>query len=176
MMASIYQSKTVTSIITNMIVYSKVDFSSQRLSIKNFKFVRTHKHTPMTTRRKFVKQTAIAGTGIALAPQLSFASSSNSAKEKLNVGLIGVGLRGTNHLNNCLLRDDVNVVAICDIDERRLPIALEMIAKAGQKKPAVFSKSELDYRNLLLLSEVDAVIISTPKWPKTPCWLVNIQD
>ena len=116
----------------------------------------------MSSRRDFVKKTAIIGTGIALAPQLTFGSGFNNPKERLNIGLIGVGLRGTNHLNNVLLRDDVNVVAICDIDERRNTIALEMIAKAGHKKPKVFSSSESAYKDLLALTEVDAVIISTP--------------
>ncbi|MBZ0326833.1 MAG: Gfo/Idh/MocA family oxidoreductase [Altibacter sp.] len=116
----------------------------------------------MSSRRDFVKKTAILGTGIALSPQLTFGSGFNTSKEKLNIGLIGVGLRGTNHLNNVLLRDDVNVVAICDIDERRNTIALEMISKADQKKPKVFSSNEYAYKDLLALAEVDAVIISTP--------------
>ena len=115
----------------------------------------------MSTRRDFVKKTAIVGTGLTLAPSLAFGGNI-SVKDKLNVGLIGVGLRGTNHLNNVLLRDDVNVVAICDIDQRRNIIALDMISKAGQAAPLVFGKYDYDYRNLLNLKNVDAVIISTP--------------
>ena len=115
----------------------------------------------MGSRRDFVKKTAIAGTGLALAPSISLGMNL-TFKDKLNVGLIGVGLRGTNHLNNVLLREDVNVVAICDIDQRRNVIALDMISKAGQAKPKVFGKNDYDYRNLLALKEVDAVIISTP--------------
>ena len=116
----------------------------------------------MNSRRDFVKKTAIAGAGISIVPNLSFAYNFKAPKQKLNVAFIGVGLRGTNHLNNALLRSDVNVVAICDIDQRRIPIALEMISKAGQKKPQIFGKDDYDYRNLLELNEVDAVIISTP--------------
>jgi len=116
----------------------------------------------MGSRRDFVKKTAIVSTGIALAPKLTFGSNFSSIKETLNIGLIGVGLRGTNHLNNVLLRDDVNVLAICDIDEPRNKIALDLINKAGHQKPKVFGKNEYDYRNLLELSEIDAVIISTP--------------
>ena len=115
----------------------------------------------MGSRRDFVKKTAIAGTGLALAPSISLGMNL-TFKDKLNVGLIGVGLRGTNHLNNVLLREDVNVVAICDIDQRRNVIALDMITKAGQAKPKVFGENDYDYRNLLALKEVDAVIISTP--------------
>jgi predicted dehydrogenase len=116
----------------------------------------------MSSRRDFVKKTAIIGTGLALAPGLSFGSTLNISSERLKIGLIGIGLRGINHLNNLLMRDDVQITAICDIDERRNTIALEMIAKAGYKKPKVYAIDEYDYQNLLELPEVDAVIISTP--------------
>ena len=116
----------------------------------------------MNSRRTFIKKSAIAGAGITLAPNLSFGIGRDFTKEKLNVGLIGVGLRGTNHLNNVLNRDDVLVTAICDIDPRRIDIALKLIDDAGEKKPKVFQASETDYKNLLDLKEVDAVIISTP--------------
>jgi len=128
----------------------------------------------MSSRRDFVKKTALIGTGLALAPGLSFGSTLNYYKDHLKIGLIGVGLRGTNHLNNLLLRDDVAITAICDIDERRNTIALDMIAKAGYNKPKVFAEDEYDYQNLLELPEVDAVIIATPGygipvWPRMPC-------
>ena len=116
----------------------------------------------MNSRRDFVKKTAILGSGIAIVPNLTFGANFNSSKDKLNVAFIGVGLRGTNHLNNSLLRNDVNVVAICDIDQKRITIALDMIAKAGQNKPQIFGKNDYDYKNLLKLENVDAVIISTP--------------
>ncbi|MEL6811568.1 MAG: Gfo/Idh/MocA family oxidoreductase, partial [Bacteroidota bacterium] len=116
----------------------------------------------MSSRRDFVKKTALASTALALAPGLSFGSGIGMSKDRLNMGLIGVGLRGTNHLNNLLQRKDVNITAICDIDPSRNTIALDMIAKAGQPKPRVFAKNEYDYRNLLELKDVDAVIISTP--------------
>ena len=68
----------------------------------------------MTTRRNFIRNTSIAGMGLVSVP--GFAYNSFSATDKLNVGLIGVGLRGTNHLQNLLLRKNVNVTAICDVD------------------------------------------------------------
>lgn len=116
----------------------------------------------MDSRRKFIKKSAIASAGIAMVPSFTFGMDSNKSGEKLKVGMIGVGLRGTNHLDNVLHRDDVMVTAICDIDPRRNNIALDKINKVGQKKPLVFDKNEYDYRNLLALKEVDAVIISTP--------------
>ena len=80
----------------------------------------------------------------------------------LQVGLIGVGLRGTNHLKNLLLREDVSITGLCDIDPVRIDLNLDLIQKAGRKKPLVFGKNDQDYRNMLELKELDAVIISTP--------------
>lgn len=116
----------------------------------------------MNTRRNFIKNTAIIGAGIVMTPSLTFGMTNGDKGDKLRIGMIGVGLRGTNHLDNILLRKDVLLTAICDIDPNRISIALGKIEKAGQKKPIVFGKDELDYKNLLALKEVDAVIISTP--------------
>ena len=115
----------------------------------------------MNTRRNFVKKTAALVAGIALSPQLTFGNI-NIKKEKLNIGLIGVGLRGTNHLNNLLSRVDCNITAICDIDPKRISIAQDLIIGKGQEKATVFGKYDYDYRNLLALKDLDAIIISTP--------------
>ena len=115
----------------------------------------------MSSRRDFVKKTAIVSAGIVLAPNLAY-SATETKKDILKVGLIGVGLRGTNHLTNLLQRKDVTVEAICDIDPARITIAKEHIAKAGFKTPKVFGKDDYDYRNLLEETAIDAVIISTP--------------
>lgn len=116
----------------------------------------------MTTRRDFVKKSALLGTGIALAPNLTLANAQQTPKDTLGIGLIGVGLRGTNHLNNLLLRDDVTINAICDIDPSRIALVNDLITKAGKAKPKVFGEGELDYLNLLKQEDIDAVIISTP--------------
>ncbi|GLR18893.1 Gfo/Idh/MocA family protein [Portibacter lacus] len=114
----------------------------------------------MNSRRSFIKKSAIAGTAISVLPNFNSLLYSNNV-EKLNIGLIGVGLRGTNHLNNLLKRDDVNVTCICDIDERRINIAQDKIKKANQNPAKVFGKDDYDYRNLLE-EDLDAVVISTP--------------
>lgn len=116
----------------------------------------------MKSRRNFIKKVAIAGAGISMIPNIALGSALNSKKQKLKLAFIGVGLRGTNHLNNSLLRKDIEITAICDIDPNRIDIALKKIKEAGYKKPKVFGKNDYDYRNLLDLKEVDAVIISTP--------------
>ena len=115
----------------------------------------------MSSRRTFIKQTAVATAGLTLAPSLSLGQN-NLFKSTLNVGLIGVGLRGTNHLTNLIQRVDVHITAICDIDPTRIAIAKEHLTKAGKKAPKVFGKDNYDYRNMLQEKNIDAVIISTP--------------
>ena len=114
------------------------------------------------SRRNFIKKTAVLGAGISVLPKFTFGLTTSSKSKKLNLAFIGVGLRGTLHLTNTLNRDDVNIIAICDIDDRRIKIATDLILEKGQAKPKVFGKNDYDYRNLLELKEVDAVIISTP--------------
>ena len=116
----------------------------------------------MKTRRKFIRNSIIAGTGLAMTPSLSFGRSLSKGEDKLKLAFIGVGGRGRGHVNNALNRKDVNITAICDVDPEAIKKTLGMIDKKGFKKPVVFDKNDYDYRNLLESKEVDAVVISTP--------------
>ena len=116
----------------------------------------------MNSRRTFIKGSALVGAGISLAPHLVFSQKAKPLAHKLKLGFIGVGLRGTNHLNNAMRRKDTEITAICDIDPKRIDIALDLIEKDGRKQPLVFGKHEEDYLNLLDSKDVDAVIIATP--------------
>ena len=121
-----------------------------------------NQNTDMKSRRNFIQKTSVLGAGIFAAPSIAYGMFETNENEKLNVGMIGVGLRGTNHLENLLMRKDVNITAICDVDPSRINIAKNLISKSGGKVPQVFGKNDYDYRNLLELKEVDAVIIATP--------------
>jgi predicted dehydrogenase len=76
------------------------------------------------------------------------------ANERVRVGVIGVGNRGDQVLDAFLAHKDAEVVAICDIYRPYVDFAA---AKAGGQ-PRTFS----DYRALLDLKDVDAVVICTP--------------
>jgi predicted dehydrogenase len=117
-------------------------------------------------RRDFIRTTTTVSAGMMLTPQLSWSNSLTA--EKLRLGFIGVGLRGTWHLQNALLREDIEVVALCDIDPARLEICRKMIKEAGFPAAKEFGKDEYDYRKLLELQDLDAVIISTPWLWHTP--------
>lgn len=117
-------------------------------------------------RRDFITTTGLVSAGLALAPGHVF--SRNAGESKLRLGFIGVGLRGTWHLQNALKRTDLEVAAICDINPERLEICRSHILQADFPKAQEFGKDELDYRNLLELKSLDAVIISTPWLWHTP--------
>lgn len=119
----------------------------------------------MPTRRSFLKNSALASAGLGLMPVARHSIPGRAFAPALRVGLIGVGLRGTNHLSNLLLREDVDVVALCDTDPARLQLCEGLIREAGRPKPATFGADDYSYRDLLDLQALDAVIISTPwRW------------
>ncbi len=121
-----------------------------------------------TTRREFIKSAALAGAGFTILPS-SVALSKNQAS-KVRLGFIGVGLRGQNHLDLALKRDDVTVVAICDIQQRMIDMSLKLVASAGKTKPQVIIDGPYGYRKLLENKDIDAVIISTPwEWHTIQC-------
>ena len=79
------------------------------------------------------------------------------ANERMTIGMIGVGGMGKGHLKNMIrFREsgDVNIAAVCDVDEKRLAAAVEL-AGAGVDPYR-------DYRYLLQRKDIDAVLIATP--------------
>jgi len=117
-----------------------------------------------TNRRDFITTSIYASTGTLLIPGFILGRRSKT-KDKVRLGLIGVGLRGTSHLKMVLRRNDVEVNAICDIDKSAALRAVEIVRKSRGREPAVYSKGEEDFRNLVKRNDLDGVIISTPwRW------------
>jgi len=83
-------------------------------------------------------------------------------KKMARIGFIGVRLRGRNHLNNLMLRDDVVVPAICDIDPEALASAKKMMDGKNFPEARSYSGSDEAYLEMLEKEELDGVIISTP--------------
>ena len=109
-------------------------------------------------RRSFVKNTGIAAAAITILPS----GKPSNPTQKVRLGIIGVGLRGQNHLDNALRRTDVEVIAICDVDDRMLGMASDLLKKSGKTMPQVFKGDPYAYRRLLELKNLDAVLIATP--------------
>jgi predicted dehydrogenase len=111
-------------------------------------------------RRDFVRNISLAGAGASLLGPVQLFS--QKAPAKVRLGIIGVGLRGQNHLHNALGRADVEVAAICDIDDRMLQSAREIISKSGKPMPKIFTGDPHAYRKLLEEKDLHGILIATP--------------
>ena len=110
-------------------------------------------------RRDFIQKTALASS-LSLIPNINFGSKPEDKKVRL--GFIGVGLRGRNHLEMAMFRDDVEINAICDIDPNSIAESLKLIKAKGRKEPALYQKGEKDFENMVKRDDLDGIIISTP--------------
>lgn len=110
-------------------------------------------------RRSFLKNGALAAAGFTILP-----TDTLFAKDKGRVRLayIGVGARGMTHIREGLLRDDVEIVAVCDTQESSLKRCRERIAKSGKPAAKEYTGSLDAYKAVLDRKDIDAVIISTP--------------
>ena len=85
-------------------------------------------------RKKFIRSTAMATAAIALPVKDLLANYTN---DKVRIALLGTGLRGQDHLDQLFRKPDVDVVAICDVDDRMLSMAKEAVSKSGKKMPQI---------------------------------------
>jgi predicted dehydrogenase len=107
-------------------------------------------------RRRFITTTAKASAlaSIASGPFIGRAQSSPSSR--IVVGVMGLG-RGMAHVRNALALKDVEVGAVCDIDESRLNSAMDAVKKTGWDR----AKGVDDFRRMLDNKDIDAIMIAT---------------
>lgn len=121
-----------------------------------------------TTRRNFIKTSTVAGLGLTILP--STVAFPKDKDPKVRLGFIGVGLRGQGHLELALRRNDTEVVAICDVQQRMIDMSMEIVKESGKTKPQVIMEGPQGYKKLLENKDIDAVIISTPwEWHTVMC-------
>lgn len=104
------------------------------------------------TRRRFTRDSLAGGAAI-----LSAASASRvlGANDRIRFGVIGVGGMGGGHLGGLVNRkqaDNIDVLAVCDVYQRRLSRAQRTAGCSGDR----------DYRRLIDNKDIDAVLIATP--------------
>jgi hypothetical protein len=152
------------------------------------------KESQEISRRSFLKRTAMGGAGLVVAADIlgptSLAGARNSAdstanstmigvpfaaRERVRLGIIGVGGRGSSLLENLLAIDKVEVKAICDLVPEKVSRAQKAVTDAGQPQPIGFSKGELDFKNLTEL-DLDVVYIATPWNWHVPMALAAMKD
>ncbi len=107
------------------------------------------------SRRGFLQSGVAAGTFLALPASVyrSAFAADTKPSDALRIGMIGVGRQGSGNMRSLIK----HVVAVCDVDSKHLATAAGAVEKAGVK-PKAFE----DYRKLLEMKDLDAVLISTP--------------
>lgn len=109
-------------------------------------------------QRRQLLQLAAAWSGT---PLMAMAKPGSS---RLRLAMIGTGLRGQVLLRELLRRDDVEMVAFCDIEPLMLAKALAMVEKAGKPRPRTWGdkRDPEAWRAMLAAGGLDGVIIATP--------------
>lgn len=110
-----------------------------------------------TTRRNFLKNTAIAASAVTVIPSQVWASQT-APSDKVNVALIGCRNMGFGILKHHLDTGLVNCVMLCDVDENVLKEKAGSVKKDYNQSPEITG----DYRRVLERKDIDAVIIGTP--------------
>jgi len=121
-----------------------------------------------TTRRSFL---ASAGAGLGAALIRPAQARVPGANDRVNVGVIGLGARGSHLLKMAVERSeqkgDVQVVAVCDVYRKRVNRGAQ-VAKGAT--PYAF------HQELLARKDIDAVMIATPDHWHAPITLAALNS
>jgi predicted dehydrogenase len=107
-------------------------------------------------RREFLKTTGKAITAATAA--LALGGKILGANDRVRVAICGTRGRGTDHIKGFSGVPNVELAALCDVDENVLNQRLSDVEKLNRPKP----KSYVDVRKLLEDKEIDAISIATP--------------
>ena len=115
-----------------------------------------------TNRRRFLRNAGLAGVGLWVGAT-SRTARGRSPNEKLNIGVIGSSGRGGANTKSV---SSENIVALCDVDEKRMEQAA---------KPYPNAKKYIDWRKFVDQKDLDAVVVSTTDHTHAPAcvWAMN---
>ncbi len=118
-----------------------------------------------SSRREFVKRSSALVAGAIVLPQIIPSSAFGmggkvAPSDRIVFGLIGAGSQGMSDLRDFYRLDNqVQFVALCDVDANRLAKAKETVDAANKNTD---SRTYGDYRELLEKETLDAMLIALP--------------
>jgi predicted dehydrogenase len=126
------------------------------------------KHKSVQSRRDFLKAgSALFGTSFLIptfVPSCVFGA--NAPSNRINIGLVGMGLISGGHFNNMLSRDDVFVHSVCDVDRKKLNNAVSHANSNYSQKSASGkfngTRGCHEYEDICSNPDIDAVMVLTP--------------
>lgn len=109
-------------------------------------------------RRNFLE---ISGAALAAAQSVP----AQRLTRPVRLGFVGVGDRGSYHLDIALGMDGIEVPAVCDINPAVRHRAKTWIEEAGKPSPRLYGKTRTDFERMCEQEDLDCVICSTSwKW------------
>ncbi|HXA52090.1 MAG TPA: Gfo/Idh/MocA family oxidoreductase [Candidatus Acidoferrum sp.] len=96
----------------------------------------------------------MSSAALAAASQTTFANPNDT----IRVATIGLRGRGKDHIKEITAQKNVELVAVCDIDQKVLEAGAKDVETRTQKTPKTYT----DYRKLLEDKSIDAISIATP--------------
>jgi len=122
------------------------------------------------SRRQFLKNTASAAAFVGV-PYIVPSSALGlgdavAASNRIAMGFIGVGGKGTGDMRAFLQKPQVQVAAVCDVDAKRRNNAAGIVNEAYGNKDCTACN---DFREIIARHDIDAVSIATPDhWHAIP--------
>jgi predicted dehydrogenase len=115
-------------------------------------------------RREFIKKSAVTAGGLIIAGSTSNAfyiqKGKTSPNDQINIAVVGLHNRGKGHYGAYAKMPNVKITAVCDVDERLFPEAVNAVEKLGGYKP----KTVVDIRRLLEDKDIDGISCATPDY------------
>lgn len=113
-------------------------------------------------RRDFLSKGLFAGITAGMVPSaMAMANKTRlSPNDKLKIGFIGVGGRGTGLLRNMLNLSGVELTSICDIADENLKRAQNLVEQSGQPRPEGYGEHDTSYKDMLEKENLDGVVIA----------------
>ncbi len=81
-----------------------------------------------------------------------------SPNDTVRMAVAGCGGRGSSHVSAWSSMPNVEIVALCDVDESHIADKLKGLEAKGKRKPATY----VDFRKMLEDKNIDAVSLATP--------------
>lgn len=123
-------------------------------------------------RRNFVKLTTGTTMSALNLPADSLekktSEQTQTGSKPLRLGFVGLGGRGSYHLNCALGIEGVEVPALCELKPVRLYQAKRWVEAAGLKTPRLYDRGPTDFKRLCEEEDLDAIVCCTPWEFHTP--------
>ncbi|MGC6432511.1 MAG: Gfo/Idh/MocA family protein [Jejuia sp.] len=125
----------------------------------------------MTTRRKFIKNTAMGAAGVTLLSSSSAYAKILGANDRVNFAILGCGGRAHGLAKAIGISKQGHIAAICEVDQNRLDKFEAFCKKELNTSP----KKEKDFRKLLEDKSIDAIVVATPEHWHAPMAIMGMQ-